>query len=222
MTAAGSVASPARLANAAQRTVPLPGGGEYGTIATVIGPISRDNPPALGSHPWDTGTEVSPNYIVDKQFRFANTAGITEGQIPVPYNPTLSRTLSTSGAAKPSAPLSFSTKTYPNASERREFHASAQRFPNESAAPGQGMWLVSNPYYPGNLPSQLGRGQAPPGQGPVQRGQSGVINPFASVGRGMQAAWQNAQTRLAPAISYSSITPTLNANVFTAAAMGGG
>ncbi len=222
MTAAGSVASPARLANTAQRTLPLPGGGDYGVAPLLVGPVSRDNPPPLGAYPWDTGGEISTDYQVEKQFRYANTAGIQQGQIPVPYNTALSRTLSTSGAAKPSAPFSYSVKTYDNASLRREFHSHGQRFPNESAPPGEGMWKVTNPYYPSNLPSQVGRGQAPPGQGPVQRGQGAIISPFVAAGRGMRPGSTNNQTRLAPAISYSSTTQVLGSNVFTAASMGGG
>jgi len=221
MGANGSVASPSRLGNAASRTYALPGGGDEGPVAPLYGAVTQDAPPSLGAHPWDTGAELDTYYVVDKSYRFANTGGLAYGQIPVPYDPALSRTLSTSGA-KPSAIFSASTKTYPNASYRRSFGSWRQRFPNESAAPGEGMWRVSNRYYPSNLPSQLATGQAPPGRGATQRGQGAIITPFVTTaGRGMAAPSQNLQTRLAPSISYSSTTNVLGGSVFNAVGLGG-
>lgn len=220
MGASGSVASPSRLSNDAVKTYAVPGGGEHGSVVSPFGAVTRDNPPPLGAHPWDTGAEADTYYQVDKGFRFANTAGITYGQIPVQYNPALSRTMD---GGPPAEPLSFDSKTYPNASYRREFHGWAQRFPRGGAAPGRGMWKYNNPFYPDNLPSQVTAGQAPPGQGVAQRGQGGVITPFVvQGGRGMVQPHAARQTRLAPAISYSSTTQVLGGSVFNDAALSGG
>lgn len=219
MTAAGSVSSPSRLSNEAVKTFPLPGGGERGDVVTRYGAVSFDTPEPLGAHPFDTGAEPDIYYRVRKQFRYANTAGITHGQIPVPYDQVLSRPLGSSGP--PSEPLSYDTKTYDNASYRRTFGSFAQRYPSESAPPGEGMWRVDNPYYPNNLPSQISQ-QPPPGVGRFQRGQSGVVSPFVVIGgRGMTSPYADRQTRLAAPISYSSTTQMLGGSVFNEGALGG-
>lgn len=221
MGANGSVASPSRLSNAAAETKPSLGAGASGFAPIRYGAVTRNQPPPLAALPDDTAGLEPELYIVDKGYEFPNTAGIRLGQNPVQYNPMLSRVVE---GGKPAQPLTAGPKRYPNASWRLEFRQWAQRFPRGPAAPGRGRLAYDNPYYPGNMPSQVvgqaTTGGAVAGQGTIQRSISPAF--VAKGGRGMRKPYFARQTRLAPAISYSSTTDLVGASVFTEGPLGTG